>query len=77
MNYAVEAHSGGYSVGGQLAAADISRAMADTTIAENIDNRITMLTQQIARLEIVKRKLAEGSILNVSLSDLQLAMQRY
>lgn len=49
----------------------------ETTVAQNIDNRIAGLREQIARLEQVKVKLSRGSILDVSLEDLQMAMGRY
>lgn len=49
----------------------------NVTVAENIDNRISSLREQIERLEAVKFKLASGSILDVSLEDLQMAMGRY
>ena len=49
----------------------------DTTVAENIDNRIASLLEQIARLQKVKAKLSSGSILDVSLEDLNMAMGRY
>ena len=49
----------------------------NTTVAENIDNRVASLQQQIERLQAVKAKLATGSILDVPLEDLQMAMGRY
>lgn len=57
---------GGVSMGGR-----------NTTVADNIDNRISQLRFQIERLEAVKKKLSTGSILDVSLDDLQMAMGRY
>lgn len=48
-----------------------------TTVAQNIENRIAGLREQISRLEEVKQKLARGTILDVSLEDLQMAMGRY
>lgn len=56
---------------------DLSMSGSDTTVSQNIDNRIAQLREQIARLEAVKTKLSRGSILDVSLHDLQLAMARY
>ena len=49
----------------------------ETTVAQNIDNRIAGLREQIARLESVKAKLSRGTILDVSLEDLQMALGRY
>lgn len=49
----------------------------EVTVAQNIDNRIAGLREQIARLEQVKVKLSRGTILDVSLEDLQMAMGRY
>lgn len=49
----------------------------NTTVSENIDNRIASLQEQIERLQLVKTKLESGSILNVPLEDLQMAMGRY
>jgi uncharacterized small protein (DUF1192 family) len=49
----------------------------ETTVAQNIDNRIAGLREQIARLEAVKQKLSRGTILDVSLEDLQMALGRY
>lgn len=49
----------------------------DTTVAENIDNRIAHLQEQIARLQKVKAVLESGNILNVPLEDLNMAMGRY
>ena len=62
----------GMMLGGQLG---ISHR--NTTVAENIDNRVQSLREQIERLEAVKEKLASGSILDVPLEDLQMAMGRY
>lgn len=62
----------GNVIGGQL-----SLASRNTTVAQNIDNRISNLREQIERLETVKQKLARGTILDVSIEDLQMAMGRY
>ena len=58
-------------------AGQLSMASRNTTIAENIDNRISQLEEQVARLKVVKQKLSTGSILDVALDDLQMAMGRY
>ena len=55
----------------------VSMANRNTTVAQNIDNRILSLQEQIGRLESVKKKLSTGTILDVSLDDLQMAMGRY
>jgi uncharacterized small protein (DUF1192 family) len=55
----------------------ISIGSRNTTVAENIDNRIASLQEQIERLETVKAKLSKGTILDVSLDDLAMAMGRY
>lgn len=55
----------------------ISIGHRNTTVAQNIDNRIASLQEQIERLQAVKAKLATGTILDVSLEDLQMAMGRY
>lgn len=67
---------------GQYAAAEACVGSAlvtsrETTVAENIENRISGLREQIARLEAVKQKLSRGTILDVSLEDLQMALGRY
>jgi uncharacterized small protein (DUF1192 family) len=74
MNYENEA-SGQMLVGGY--SRDLSMGGSDTTVSQNIDNRIAQLREQIARLEAVKEKLSGGSILDMSLPDLALAMARY
>ena len=55
----------------------VSLGHRNTTVAQNIDNRIASLQEQIDRLQVVKSKLATGTILDVSLEDLQMAMGRY
>ena len=58
-------------------AKQLSMGHRNTTVAQNIDNRITSLQEQIERLTAVKEKLSKGTILDVSLDDLQMAMGRY
>lgn len=55
----------------------VSLGSRNPTVAQNIDNHIASLQEQIARLEAVKTKLSANSILDVSLTDLQMAMGRY
>lgn len=72
MNYANEAK--------QMIGAAAGQALItgrNLTVAENIDNRISSLMEQIERLQVVKAKLSKGTILDVSLEDLQMAMGRY
>jgi uncharacterized small protein (DUF1192 family) len=70
--YAPAAMSSDAVIGGQR-----MLSHRNTTVAENIDNRVKSLQEQIERLQAVKQKLATGSILDVSLEDLQMAMGRY
>lgn len=52
-----------------------SRRIRETTIGQNIDNRIASLTEQIERLQRVKMQLADPSgLLNVAIEDLRFAM---
>lgn len=44
------------------------------TLAENIDNRIASMEEQIKRLTRVRSLLAEGRILDVPIEDLRFAM---
>ncbi|MES2323266.1 MAG: hypothetical protein V4633_13460 [Pseudomonadota bacterium] len=44
------------------------------TLAENIDQRINMLEDQVRRLKSVKEKLSTGSMLDVPIDDLRFAM---
>lgn len=44
------------------------------TLAENIDQRIAMMEEQVKRLKSVKEKLASGSMLDVPIDDLRFAM---
>lgn len=47
----------------------------DVTLAQNIDNRILHLKDQVTRLERTKALLAEpGGLLNVPIDDLRFAM---
>jgi hypothetical protein len=62
---------------GGLSAGTSMLTNRQTTVAQNIDNRIAGLREQIARLEQVKQKLSRGTILDVSLEDLQMALGRY
>lgn len=57
---------------------DISRGHRNTTVGQNIDNRIQQLREEIARLEVVKAKLAQPTgLLDVPLNDLAMAMRSY
>lgn len=62
---------------GNYGADKVSLSSRDTTVGQNIENRISQLREQIGRLEAVKEKLATGTILDVSLEDLGMAMGRY
>lgn len=64
-----EACEPAYNVG--QSARSLKAIQQTTTIAENIDRKIEMFREQIARLEALKVKLATGSILDVSISDLR------
>jgi ferritin-like metal-binding protein YciE len=44
------------------------------TLAQNIEQRIAMLEDQVTRLKSVKEKLSTGSILDVPIDDLRFAM---
>lgn len=75
MNYENEAQMG--KAQSALVGGSALISSRNVTVAENIDNRIANLREQIERLEAVKEKLAHGSILDVSLEDLSMAMGRY
>jgi hypothetical protein len=49
--------------------------LSSTTLGENIDSRIAKHKDAIVRLERVRDTLRSGSILDVSMSDLQHAMR--
>jgi hypothetical protein len=67
MNYENE----GAMVGAQMANKELVARRMDATVGENIDRKIAMLRDQIERLESLKRKLATGTILDVSIGDLR------
>jgi hypothetical protein len=76
MEYARNTIGGGDSCVGQMAGQALVTGR-QTTVAQNIENRISGLREQISRLEEVKQKLSRGTILDVSLEDLQMALGRY
>lgn len=76
MNY-VEGQMQGIAAAGAYIGGGALVSSRETTVAQNIDNRIAGLREQIARLEEVKAKLSRGTILDVSLEDLQMALGRY
>jgi uncharacterized small protein (DUF1192 family) len=69
--------SGDYAAKEANCAGQVMVTSRETTVAQNIDNRIASLREQIARLDAVKQKLSRGTILDVSLEDLQMALGRY
>ena len=77
MNYQREKNAAMTQAAGACIGGDVMVSSRQTTVAQNIDNRISGLREQIARLEEVKQKLARGTILDVSLEDLQMALGRY
>jgi hypothetical protein len=77
MNEAGQMNQAAGSMLGNYGADKVSISSRNTTVGENIDNRITQLREQIKRLESVKDKPATGTILDVSLEDLGSAMGRY
>ena len=78
MNYGMEGAAKQAAIGiAGYARGELQMASRNTTVGENIDNRISQLREQIERLEEVKRKLNTGTILDVSLEDLSMAMGRY
>lgn len=77
MGYGSNQIGGGYAMEQAKCVGEVMVASRQTTVAQNIDNRISGLREQIARLEEVKQKLSRGTILDVSLEDLQMALGRY
>lgn len=78
MGYGMNTISGGSDYAAKEACAgQMMITSRETTVAQNIDNRIASLREQIARLDAVKQKLSRGTILDVSLEDLQMALGRY
>lgn len=53
---------------------DRNHKLHSPTLAENIDNRIASMEDQIKRLTKVRGLLAEGRILDVPIEDLRFAM---
>lgn len=67
----------GQVIGSNMALAK-EKMLADVrhnpTLAENIDQRIAAMEDQVRRLKSVKDKLATGSMLDVPIDDLRFAM---
>jgi hypothetical protein len=67
----VSAYNGAMLGGDPRSLTKAARMMKTPTVGENIDLKIAMHEEQIARLRALKEKLTTGTILDVNINDLR------